>query len=202
MKHVLGAWSAPRRRDDSIEAARGLGSLSGVTWLLLCWNITAFGQVAPTAHPVRPLLLHQDRYRLRAGEPARLEAPSETLEFLRTAKASNVTISGTKTKGFAVGPSLNGDGVLVAASLTMKEGEYAVIISATDQSGEERATEATITVAALPTVPSGSSTPPVVLLNGWQIGFSPGFCPMSSNLSIGTFGHLASPTCDAPILFL
>ena len=112
---------------------------------------------------------------------------------MRTAKSSTVTINGTQTKGFAVGPSMNGDEVLLAASLTMKEGDYAVTVSAIDQSGERRTTTATITVDALPIVPSGGSTPPVVLLNGWQFSIlPPSSCPIAPNGSVTTFGSLAS----------
>jgi hypothetical protein len=55
----------------------------------------------------------------------------------------------------------------------MKAGELDVTVSGVDESGEGRTAAASITVDALPAVPSGASTPPVVLLNGWQFSVFP-----------------------------
>ncbi len=91
--------------------------------------------------------------------------------------------------------------MLLAASLTMKPGEYAVTVSAVGESGEERAAVANVTVDALPVVPSGGSTPPVVLLNGWQFSaFPPSSCPISTNGSAETFGSLATQLA-APVVY-
>ncbi len=114
-----------------------------------------------------------------------MEASQETLDFLRHAKPI------TAGKGFAVGPSLEGGEILLAASLTVKPGEYTVLVSAAGENGEERAAVTKIIVDALPTVPAGNPVPPVVLLNGWQFSvFPPNGCPISSS-SAGTFGSLA-----------
>jgi uncharacterized protein (TIGR03437 family) len=146
--------------------------------------------------------LNQARYLLRSGERARVDAAPETLEFLRTAKASTVTINGTQARGFAVGPSMGGNDILLAASLTMKEGEYAVTVSAVDERGEQRTAVANVTVEALPVVPPGGSTPPVVLLNGWQFSvFPPSSCPISPLGSAGTFGSLASQLVAPQVYF-
>lgn len=180
-------------------------ALAGVGLFLCSANLLAqppAEQAAPRSHPGRPLVLNQSRYRLRAGERTRVEALPETLDFIRTAKTISATINGSQTRGFAVGPSTQGDEVILAASLTMKEGEYAVTVSAVDQSGEQRTTEATITVDALPAVPSGGSTPPVVLLNGWQFSvIPPSSCPMAPNGSITTFGSLASKLIAPQVYF-
>ena len=40
-----------------------------------------------------------------------MDALPETLDFIRKAKTSAVTITGSQTRGFAVGPSMNGDDV-------------------------------------------------------------------------------------------
>jgi len=148
------------------------------------------------------LVLNEARYRLRAGERAQLDVSSETLDFLRTAKTSMVTINGSQTRGFAVGPSMNGEEIVLAASVTMKPGEYAVTLSAADQSGEQRTAAADITVDALPVVPSGASTPPVVLLNGWQFSvLPPSICPIAPTGSVATFGSLASQLVAPQVYF-
>lgn len=152
--------------------------------------------------PGRPLVLNQARYRLRSGERTRVDAAPETLDFLRTAKTSTVRINGTQARGFAVGPSMGGNDILLAASLTMKEGEYAVTMSAVDETGEQRTAVANVTVEALPVVPPGGSTPPVVLLNGWQFSvFPPSSCPISPLGSAGTFGNLASQLAAPAVYF-
>jgi uncharacterized protein (TIGR03437 family) len=141
-------------------------------------------------------VLNQTRYRLRPGERARVDALPETLDFIRKAKTSTVTINGAQTRGFAIAPGMRGDDVVLAASLTMKEGEYAVTVSAVDQSGEQRTAAADITVDPLPVVPTGGSTPPVVLLNGWQFS-----CPIAATGSVATFGSLASQLVAPQVYF-
>ncbi len=184
--------------------AIAIQGLPAAACLLACCGITASAQNQPPAdpRPGRPLILNQARYRIRAGERARLDAPPETRDFIRTAKTSAVTVTGTQTRGFAVGPSLSGEDVLLAASLTMKQGEYAVTVSAVGESGEERETTANITVEALPVVPAGGSTPPAVLLNGWQFSISPlNICTISANGSVGTFGSLQTQLAAPAVYF-
>jgi uncharacterized protein (TIGR03437 family) len=133
----------------------------------------------------QPLALTRTQYRMRAGERVSIEASQETLDFLRHAKYI------AAGKGFAVGPGAGGSGVLFAASLTTKPGDYTITVTATSDKGEERTAAARITVDALQTVPPGASVPPVVLLNGWQFSvFPPNGCPISSS-SADTFGSLA-----------
>jgi uncharacterized protein (TIGR03437 family) len=190
---------AIEKRDGSVQAR-----LPVLACLLACSGITASAQnqPAPAMRPGRPLVLNQARYRLRSGERARVDAAPETLDFLRTAKTSTVTINGTQARGFAVGPSMGGNDILLAASLTMKEGEYAVTVSAVDETGEQRMAVADVTVEALPTVPPGGSTPPVVLLNGWQFSvFPPSSCPIAPTGSLATFGSLASRLVAPQVYF-
>jgi uncharacterized protein (TIGR03437 family) len=188
------------KRDGSVQAR-----LPVLVCLLACCSFTASAQnqPAPAVRPGRPLVLNQARYRLRSGERARVDASPETLDFLRTARTSTVTINGMQARGFAVGPSMGGNDILLAASLTMKEGEYAVTVSAVDETGEQRTAVADITVEALPVVPPGGSTPPVVLLNGWQVPsvFPPSSCPISPLGSAGTFGSLASQLVAPQVYF-
>jgi uncharacterized protein (TIGR03437 family) len=115
------------------------------------------------------MTLHQTRYRLRAGEPAKIDAPPETLDFVWNAKSRTVTIGGAQARGLVFGPNGRGDQVLLAASLTMKPGEYAVTLSAVSGAGEERAAVVNVTLDPLQSVPSSSTVPPVVLLNGLQL---------------------------------
>ena len=90
--------------------------------------------------------------------------------------------------------------MVLAATLTMKVGEYAVTVSAVGESGEERTAAANITVDALPVVPPGGSTPPVVLLNGWQFSLS-NSCPIAATGSAETFGSLATQLVTPEVYF-
>jgi hypothetical protein len=79
-----------------------------------------------------------------------------------------------------------GDALVLAASLKAKPGTYTVEVSATGENSVEASAIVQIQLAGIPTVPAGSSPPPVILLNGWQ-GPS---CVASSGPS-QTFGSLA-----------
>ncbi len=156
----------------------------------LCFVSTLFGQALR-----RPLAINESRYRVVAGGRITLEAPGESVEFMRSA----ITRTGRASdRTFPVAPDVAGDGVLVGVPLTTPPGEYSVRISAINNSGEERAAEISLTVAPLPNVPVNATTPPVVLLDGWQFSvFPPSSCPMSSDSS-GTFGNLANYLTGSP----
>jgi len=173
----------------------------------LLWLITGFlpgclfGQIDPAAPGlesragiVRPLTVFQTRYRLRAGEPAKIDEPPETLDFLLHAKSRHVRIDGKEARGIVVGPNRARDQMLLAASLTMKPGEYTVTLSAVSEAGEERAADVDVTLDPMQPVPSNSTVPPVVLLNGWQrlgVGLNGlSTCPTSTPEE--TFGQLGS----------
>ncbi len=195
MPHFGSSFQAgPRRRYAS--------GLSGMACLLTFWSMTAFAQNQPSPRPVRPMLLDQTRYRLRAGDRVQLAAPQETLDFLRAAKTRTVRIGGTQGRGFVVAPNVAGDQVLLAASLTMKPGEYSVTVSAVSGTGEERATAVNVTLEAMQAVPSGSTVPPVVLLNGLQLPSTLSewltfdTCPVSAPSD--TFGPLATQLIESP----
>jgi uncharacterized protein (TIGR03437 family) len=151
-------------------------------------------QAASSSGPGRPLLLSQTRYRLRAGERVPIVAAQETLDFLRNAKTRAVSFGGAQKRGIVVGPNVGRDSVLLAASLTMKPGEYAVTVSAVGKTGEVRAAAVVVTLDPMQPVPSTSTVPPVVLLNGWQFPttltefLTSGTCPVS--VASGTFGSL------------
>ena len=147
------------------------------------------------------MALHQTHYQVRAGEPVPIGAPQDTLDFLLSAK-SRVEITGAGANGLIIGPSEAHDQILLAASLRTKPGEYTVKVSATSAAGEERSATLTVTVSPRQAVPSGKSRPPVVLLNGWQTGFT-NACPVATSSS-QTFGNLAQYLIadGAPIVYL
>lgn len=137
----------------------------------------------------KPMDLKQTHYELQMGEPVPLVAPSETVDFLRNANSRAVMIGDRKAMGIVVGPNRAGQMVL-AASPAVQPGEYEVTVSATSAAGETRQASVTAVVNAMTTVPSGFSRNPVVLLNGWEEGFT-GSCPISRSIS-DTFGNLAA----------
>jgi uncharacterized protein (TIGR03437 family) len=169
--------------------------------LLVCCGVLLAQAQPPTrqAAPqprVTPLVLHQTRYRLRAGESVLLDAPVETVDFLARAKSRQVEIDGKEVKGIVLGPNRDGDQILLAASLRMKPGEYTVALSAVSAGGEERTVTLGVTVDQLPAAASNSSAPPVVLLDGWQPpGSTP--CPPYTD-SAQTFGNLQSYLLSPP----
>ncbi len=150
-------------------------------FFLFCCTVSALAQI-------RPMELRQARFEIRAGEPAEIDAPSDTLDFLSAAKTWRVEIAGAPADGIVVAPNSAGK-IVIAASLRAKPGEYAATISAVSASGEERQVAATVVVSHQVTVPSNSTRPPVVLLNGWQLGYT-NSCPIATSSS-DTFGNLA-----------
>ena len=175
------------------------------TGLLLCSAICATSQTpeATGALPtVRPMALLQTRYELRIGEPAEIPAPPETLDFLLHAKTRRVAIEGQEAAGLVVAPNQTQDGILLAPSSKAVPGEYTVTLSATSQTGEARQTTLDVVVQPRVTVPNSSTRPPVVLLNGWQIGFT-GTCPVATT-SATTFGNLAQYLVSdgVPVVYL
>ena len=147
-------------------------NLSALALLLTSWSVTAFAQEqsAPaqviSPRPGRPLILNQDHYRLRAGELARVDALSETLDFLSHAKFRRVETAGKEARNR--GRAESGGEVLLAVSLAMEPGEYTLTLSATAETGERREATLLVAVDALVSVPSNATQPPVILLNGWQ----------------------------------
>ena len=163
---------------------------------------SVFAQNQPVSRPGRPLSLRQTGYRLRPGERTPIDAAADTLDFLRTAKTRTVTVSGSPGRGFAVAPEMYGNEIVLGVSLTVPAGEYSVTLSAVDDTGQERRATANITVEALATVPTGSTTPPVVLLNGWQFSvLPPSTCPIAPTGSVATFGSLASQLAPTTVYF-
>jgi uncharacterized protein (TIGR03437 family) len=133
--------------------------------------------------------LQQSRYQLRPGQPAVLAASQETVDFLLSAKARTVEVDGQPEAGLVAAPNRARDRVMLAASARIKPGKHTVKISAVSDNGETRETIMDVVVDALQTVPSSATRAPVVLLNGWEAGYS-SVCNVAS-ATLDTFGNLA-----------
>ena len=158
-----------------------------VSLILLPIALPAAAQTGPAA--ARPLSFQQTRYEVRSGEPAELSASSETLEFLASAKTRTIETQGSTAAGIVVAPNRAGK-MVVASSLRARPGDYTVTLKAAAPSGETRQASLTVTVKPQVTVPSTAARAPVVLLNGWETGFT-NSCPIA-NTSADDFGNLAS----------
>jgi uncharacterized protein (TIGR03437 family) len=154
----------------------------------LCLAGALFGQTLR-----RPLVVHESRYKVVAGERIPIEAPFETVTFMRSARTR---MARTSTRTFPVAPNVAGDQVLLGIPLTTEPGDYAISVSFINDAGEERSTTLQVTVEPLAAPAAGSTVPPVVLLDGWQAP-GPTACPMSKD-STGTFGNLASYLYGSP----
>ena len=149
--------------------------------------------------------VYQTRYEIQAGETVSISAPRETVSFLANAKTRHVQMASTgstTTSGLAAGPNRAGDQVLLGASLRVEPGEYTVNLTATSAAGEVRQTSLDVVVKPRVSVPSSSTRPPVVLLNGWEEGFT-GSCPIAASAS-DDFGNLAQYLVDdgVPVVYL
>ena len=148
----------------------------------------------------RPLAVNESQFRVVAGERIPIEASSETVAFMRSAKTRMARAS---NRTFPLAPNVAGDQVLLGIPLTTEPGDYAIAVSFINGAGEVRSATLQVTVEPLAAPAAGSTAPPVVLLDGWQ---APGAtaCPMAND-STGTFGDLASylsaPPNSAPAVY-
>jgi len=117
----------------------------------------------------RPLILSQTQYRVRAGESIAIDAPNDSVDFLKHAKSRRIVTEEGRTPGFVFGPSKSGDQILLVAALSLKAGEYQVSISASDEAGNERTAKLNIAAEPMQSVPVSATQPPVILLDGWQL---------------------------------
>jgi uncharacterized protein (TIGR03437 family) len=152
--------------------------------LLFCFAVSASAQSS-----ARPMALDETRYEVAAGEPISLAASTDALNFLLNATSRSVAVASGEATGLVASPDKTRDQILLAAPLRTKPGEYTATLSATSATGEHQQATLTVVVKPRQTVPSSATRPPVVLLNGWETGFT-GSCPVSSN-STETFGNLA-----------
>jgi len=153
-----------------------------------------------------PIDTRQTSYQLRAGETVPLVAAQESVDFLTKASSRQVRIvsgdTGVASGGLVAAPNRAGDQILLGASLRTKPGEYTVNLSATGAAGGRRQTTLKVTVEPRVSVPSGSTRNPVVLLNGWETGFT-GTCPVAGSSS-DDFGNLAAYLVSdgVPVVYL
>jgi uncharacterized protein (TIGR03437 family) len=147
-----------------------------------------------SAQVPRPLAVNQSHYSVTAGGRIAINAPPESVAFMRAAKTR---VARAANRTFPVAATPAGDQVLVGVPLTTEPGDYSITLSFTNDSGEERTATAELTVEPFARPAAGSSTPPVVLLDGWQLSSLFSSCPMSSD-STGTFGNLQSYLLGAP----
>src|ERR1019366_3678119 len=165
---------------------------------MLCCAFPAVGQ--------RAMAVHETRYVVRVGEAVAIQPPQETLDFLANARSRHVDIVAPEVPipagRLVAAPNRAGDQVLLGASLRMSPGEYTVKLSVASATGEQRQTALAVTVLPMVTVPSNSKRAPVVLLNGWETGFT-GTCPIAGSSS-DTFGNLASYLVSdgVPVVYL
>ena len=132
----------------------------------------------------RPMDIRQNHYEISPGVPASIEAPAGTIDFLLQAKTRSLSMD-----GLVAAPNHEGDQILIAPSPSIKPGTYKVTLVATSPDGDERETALEIVVKPMVTVPLNSKRAPVVLLNGWTLGYV-GTCPVASS-STQVFGNLA-----------
>lgn len=159
--------------------------IRGLAWLCVLFMFSTSFAAGQTEIVRRRFSINNSSIRISPGESQRLPVSAVENEFSLNAKLlSASTASGA---GFVFGPDANGRMVLAASLLTMP-GNHVVTISASDETGEERIAEINVSVGPLQAVPSGAVKPPVILLNGWQLGFL-NSCPISTVDE--SFGSLA-----------
>jgi uncharacterized protein (TIGR03437 family) len=165
---------------------------------MACGILPAAGQIA--------MDVRQTRYVVGAGQAVQIVAPRETVDFLANARSRHVEIvtgdTAVASGGLVAAPNRAGDQILLGASLRVKPGEYTVRLSATSAAGEQRQTTLAVEVQPRVSVPSGATRAPVVLLNGWETGFT-GACPLAASSS-DTFGSLAQYLVSdgVPVVYL
>ena len=86
------------------------------------------------------MALEQEHYEIGAGQPVPLDASGDTVEFLLKAASRRAVPVNGNPAGFVVAPNRAGDRMMLAASLRTEPGEYAVTLSATSATGEQRQT--------------------------------------------------------------
>jgi uncharacterized protein (TIGR03437 family) len=162
-----------------------------ITALLLSSAAWAASQTVASASavPAVPMALQQTRYEVRIGESTSILAPQATLNFLAQATTRQLAVAGQGAVGLVVAPNQTQDGILLAPTSKATPGEYNVTLSATAATGEQRQTTLDVVVQPRASVPAGTTRVPVVLLNGWQTGFT-NSCPVATT-SATTFGNLA-----------
>jgi uncharacterized protein (TIGR03437 family) len=144
----------------------------------------------------------QTQNAVHMGEAVEIPVTDDTRDFMVQAKTRSVTTNGQDVQGLVVAPNATQDKIMLAASSKVTPGEYTVTLSATSAKGEEMHADIGLVVYPPVTVPTGSTRPPVVLLNGWELGWS-GTCPVATT-SQTDFGNLAQYLVSdgVPVVYL
>jgi len=145
----------------------------------------------------------QTRYEVRVGETIEIPVDSPTLYFMLHAKSRRATIGGKDVAGLVIAPNETGDKILLVPNSKATPGEYSVELSAASANGDEMAAQVDVVVKPRQTVPKSATRAPVVLLNGWILGYT-GACNISSNSSV-SFGNLANYLVNqdsVPVVYL
>jgi pimeloyl-ACP methyl ester carboxylesterase len=143
----------------------------------------------------RRLALSKTQYQVAAGGRVEIEAPQDSLVFMRRAEHRTARTTMQSSRSFALAREDQKDALLLGVPFTTPPGDYVVAIRFVDDVAEERA--ATISLRVEPFVlPQASPSPPVVLLDGFQVSATSS-CPMSKDSS-GTFGNLQSYLSGPP----
>lgn len=166
-----------------------LRTVASVALLEACLAGLLFAQTLP-----HPLAVNQTHYWVTAGDRIAINASPEGFAFMRSAKTR---LARAANRTFPVAPNVAGDQVLLGVPLTTEPGEYAISLWFANEAGEERNAAIELTVEPFARPAASSSTPPVVLLDGWQPPSIFSTCPMSSDSS-GTFGNLQSYLLGSP----
>jgi uncharacterized protein (TIGR03437 family) len=156
--------------------------------------VVALCCVAEAQQSRRTFAITQSHYSVRAGERVEISSSADTVAFARSAKSLTARASGHMIRNFAVGPTPEGDKLLLGIPLTTEPGDYLVEVSLSGEN-EERSATLQVHVEPLSTPTANSSEPPFVLLDGFQLSASS--CPMSSNSS-GNFGNLQAYLQGSP----
>jgi len=116
--------------------------------------------------PARLLALEQTEYHLRAGEIVAVNAPEETVDFVRTAKSCATRSGATSGEDFVIAIRVADDevGLALIAASDVKPGEYTVSFSAESGTGDKRVMALHVTLD--PTSPAAG--PMVVAPTGSQ----------------------------------
>ena len=179
------------------QALRRFGQVYALLALLTCSAPSAIAQSpASRGNSVRLMTLNQTRYRLQAGESARIATP-----VLRSITA----VSTVPNLRFPIRASMESDGQSVHFTVppTTPKGTYILTFVAVDSAGAVRtgAVDLRITPMQLPRASGTGTGVPVVLLNGWQA-----ICTTTESTiaaSVDTFGQLAYQLQDQglPVAF-
>ena len=157
--------------------------------------VIALGYVSEAQTLHRAFAVNENHYTVRAGERVEISSATESVEFARSAKSRAARASGQMIRNFAVGPTPQGDKILLGIPLTTEPGDFSVEVSFAEEN-EERSATVQVHVEPFLTPAATTAEPPVVLLDGFQLS-DKSSCPMSSDSS-GNFGNLQAYLLGSP----